>query len=624
MHAVLLIGALLMAPIPPLGVVWGHAARGPAASTPGPADQITEERVEAVLPNSTYRVRGVAVKASGSAQLAAGDAVTVAWKGGRPFRILAHTARRAQGARPIPTKTGGVVEELLLHTVSTELDGFGDPIRASVDVVFRNAEQVTRLNLQDVISGDFEGTTGEFIRTGPVSVGWGQADNTFFVVAQVKEASGPHAGLYRQKFYVFRLGRNAGEVQGATPATATHVKTVDLPVFTLPAKYDSVQYNVPSHLAAPVETRTPVVFPYNAQGSFTSVDGGGFPGIVGARAVLTPDLKIVYFALVTSQTSIDGPAVGNNWGLYDDVDYLIAVREGAGAIIWESTLSDQYGRPGGGHPVINLDAGATSITIYIVRLGFRVVDWSETDPSLRQVTLAVHRRTVDRTHIVIPTVTSTYLTTRTAGVLAGVETPGHTILEWQAAVTSGTSVDIPENSYQEGNTSVVGLTNVALYSATPHHVLWQLGVLTAVGPDAGDATAKVYSLDTRVNADVATATLATAAALTNRLKSLRLLAPAFAYVIAEDAQSGGVSIAGWPPAAERAQFARYLAGQAVVLDVNLGTVIANDATLKPVQGLKALPTTIPALDGVTAAAKFAHHVANDREVLEPLGRYQAS
>ena len=101
---------------------------------------ITYDRIEAVMANGQYQVRGSVIGTTGRKPLAAGQTVPVAWKDGRPFVIIAHTARRAQFTTVSRQVVGGVVEELILAV---------DPKTNLIEVWFRNYNVLINLKLRE-------------------------------------------------------------------------------------------------------------------------------------------------------------------------------------------------------------------------------------------------------------------------------------------------------------------------------------------------------------------------------------------------------------------------------------------------------------------------------------------
>jgi hypothetical protein len=712
-----------MPPVPPFVTLWNQTFKpgGPAATT-AERDRITEEVLEAAFDDGSYQVRGTRVTTTGLAQLQAGELVTVAWRRGVPYRILAHQARRAQPVRLITGRTGGVVEELFFQEISATRDEFNDKISAKVDVYYRNDQQVTRLNLQDVISVDYFGTSNEFLRTGPVRVDWGQADNTFCVTSQYAVAeritgaatddrvriraratgstsvtiayvvagtntalsvgvvgnaitvtvatdgagsatstasqvvaainastpaaalvaadipqgdgSGVVAGLgasgltdllYAQRFFVFRLSREIATVGSANTITASFVRAISMPTFTLPAKFSRVDYIVGiNEMSQPYLQYTvtnAVTFPYQP---FTALVSGRVEG----RAVLTPDLQIVYFLRLHASTLTDSDS-GTGWGQYDDVDYLIGVRSDSATVLWESKVSDQYRRPDPLHPYSLFDETLNTEQDYyrVILRSWEVVDWSDADPT-RRLIATFWERAVIHEHQILSVLNIGGDAARGAFVENGTGVHPHMIMPWTtwstpvAPITYGASTRGSAAATWVNQTVTVGqaLIYSMLVSASPHHVLWYSGAVISLAPTKNSDFLGVYSLDAGSLTHVADRTNQSDGELTlaYRAGSLRLLAPAFAYVVAEAS-----TVAGWPPAAERGQFPIFTEGSNVVLDYNLMTTIAGDPALGAVGGLTAIPAGVTLPDGSTGARRYAVHVVNDAEILTPLGRYQA-
>src|SRR6266705_1605936 len=125
------------------------------------ANDISVERVQAVLENGRVEVRGQEVPVSGvNPNIRAGQLVHVVNQGGVPVLVLAHTARRAKFPSVPQILEGGVVEELFIANILK-------------DVFFRNIDQVTALKL------------GGFL-TKPTStvqetVEWGASNDHFLV-----------------------------------------------------------------------------------------------------------------------------------------------------------------------------------------------------------------------------------------------------------------------------------------------------------------------------------------------------------------------------------------------------------------------------------------------------------
>lgn len=118
----------------------------------GTYDGISNEVVAAVNPDGSYTVRGQQLQLTTtgvSSAIEVGDIVKVGWRGGIAMAILAHTARRIKPGPP-PPASGPIVEMLLAAPTA-------QPISAahwfdSLDVYFRNANQLTLLDCRDKIT----------------------------------------------------------------------------------------------------------------------------------------------------------------------------------------------------------------------------------------------------------------------------------------------------------------------------------------------------------------------------------------------------------------------------------------------------------------------------------------
>lgn len=164
-------------------------------------DDVSRERVQAVLPGDAAVVRDRVVPVSGQARLRAGEEVHVWNRAGQPVLILAHAARRAQFPQ-VPQPVGQVVEELFLA---------GDRSTGVFDVYFRNFDQVTKLGLSAHVSAT--GPPGSV----PTSLlAWGAGTDRFLLQS---------GSIIR----VFRLNRKPNvSYQPGQKAKATLESTLDL------------------------------------------------------------------------------------------------------------------------------------------------------------------------------------------------------------------------------------------------------------------------------------------------------------------------------------------------------------------------------------------------------------
>lgn len=149
---------------------------------------IREEHIEAVVGDGRYRVGGDVLPTKGKAQLSVGQRVHVLWRRGRRERILTHQWKRAQ---PHPTMGGGggVVEALFIA-----------PVGATLDVYFRNDQQVTMLVSRATLDAD------------PMVVRWGVDGRSFVVLTTTWRA------------YIYALDRAADQVYGSTRPLVTLVR----------------------------------------------------------------------------------------------------------------------------------------------------------------------------------------------------------------------------------------------------------------------------------------------------------------------------------------------------------------------------------------------------------------
>jgi hypothetical protein len=106
---------------------------------------VTLERITRVLGGGQVEVLGAVIPVSGMGMstLRAGSRVAVAWQQGRPVVAIAHSARRTGAPVPLPVVGGGIVEELFIAGEA-----------GSRDVYFRNDQQVTNLELRQLLPSD--------------------------------------------------------------------------------------------------------------------------------------------------------------------------------------------------------------------------------------------------------------------------------------------------------------------------------------------------------------------------------------------------------------------------------------------------------------------------------------
>ena len=186
------------------------AASAPKAQSPQATNYaITTETVEGDAGGGRYLIRGTAIPARGSLQLATNDRVAVQWRGGLPLVILNLQSRRGPSTDE-PFGGGGIVEELVI--AARLVDGV-------VDVHFRNDRQVTPLKVREMLPSD------------PVAVRWGANERSFvvqtgnpappdfwseFLTFSPFVVHTPSRAPQDQKYHVFKMKGSDKKVLGAT------------------------------------------------------------------------------------------------------------------------------------------------------------------------------------------------------------------------------------------------------------------------------------------------------------------------------------------------------------------------------------------------------------------------
>lgn len=555
----------------------------PAGPTPPAVDDapyILEETIETVLADGRYVIGGNTLTTKGRARLREGQRVHVLWEHGRRKLILTHQWQRAQGGTP--ELVGYAVEELLLIEADTTA-----PDGARWDVYFRNDQQVTRLNLQTIINADrVPAADWSFSRygvnqTGVVKIGWGQTDNTFWVMTLAARTPLAFPIIYYPRFYTFRLSRAEGEPAGGARVSASRIATVDLPVFQLPAKYNDLGY--PDAIAAPA------TFPHL-----------GGDELRQAEIVLEPAGTVVMVVahVVTNAYTLAGGLVPRD---LEQIAYLFAVRAGTPSILWESPIPDQYrASPAPAVPELPQSSDNFNFTNsqYLVRLdGFVVLEWSAADPGRRRIATAwdvfkgtIHQERVTPGPPPPAAVVTVNHARRAVFVEDGTVLPVATIQGWTDYQIRATSAGFSAIPFVEA-TPTRGLAR----PGQPNRLLLTGTRYTSVSPEPviqegrielwdGSAVLTVLGLE-EPNGD-----------LVVRADALRLLPARTTYAIAEAASSPA-----WPPAGERTRF--VLLTGARPLDVGK-PLVADGAHQGP---LAALPAGVTAPDGQDSG-HFAYHV----------------
>lgn len=172
------------------------ASRGSSATIERPDGQVTTEIVHGVAPDGRYLIRGEPTPTRTPLSLKVGDAVSVLWRGRKPFVILNMARRHGPGTDEV---FGGPIFEHLFVAVN--------PKTGLLDVWFRNKDVVTPLNLPP-----FLGTSPSGGPRLPVLVKWGYRDDTFAV-----QARGVNDSPQSAVFYVFKLNRSRRQPLSGKP-----------------------------------------------------------------------------------------------------------------------------------------------------------------------------------------------------------------------------------------------------------------------------------------------------------------------------------------------------------------------------------------------------------------------
>lgn len=558
--------------------------RRPAGGADAP--YILEETIEDVLADGRYQIGGDVLTAKGRARLGVGQRVHVFWRRGRRERILTHQWQRAQG---------GIAEEVALPIVE-ELLLLGP--HGNEEVYFRNDQQVTALDVASVINADV--VAGDTL-TGPLRAIWGEADNSFMVMALAREAAGPHAGLYKPRYYVFRLGRTENEPYGATTATATHVSTVDMPVFQLDASY--------SHSAWTAVTGGPnllvqhaVTFPY------FHVAGAGqplFSSIIGSQSLLTRALTVV---MVSAFRVVTTPEVSLGASTYfpriETIDRIVAVRSTAASVIWESRIpvahrADPSPAPARTTSIVDSHFSYSAFDEWSALLdGFAVVSWDDTTPAASRVASAwfVGHCHEDGYTLPAPRPAAVLLYSQTGVFIENGAGTVETIQPWETIPIPFTSP--PVSGVQERP------QYVPVPPATPTRVLLsgtRITAGTAAAPTVQEAWIASYGIGMGTITPLALLTGLTMSdnPLGLRVHALRALDTAL-YVIDEASAAAGAS---WPSDAERGRFGAL----SIPYSFNLGQPVAEDSHLAGRGAVEDLPATLTEPDGYSGRSVFAYH-----------------
>lgn len=185
--------------------------------------------IEAVNAVDSYVVEGVTITSTGPSQLRAGERVPVVFKGGVPFAILHHDARRAQFHPRQVVSSNAIVEELFIADDPSIDDG------PTTDVYFRNFAQITNLKVTTQVPGGAK----------PLEVFWGVNPDVFCVRSGTDTYS------------VFRLNRSkTNRVYNAEKKAAVKEKlydvtlssTISLDLTTIEARWDRDSFEGTAHL----------------------------------------------------------------------------------------------------------------------------------------------------------------------------------------------------------------------------------------------------------------------------------------------------------------------------------------------------------------------------------------
>jgi hypothetical protein len=553
-----------MAPTPPLSTLMIR----PLLS--GRFEKITNEIIEAVFASGLYQIRGVAVPASGIAQLKAGDSVPTYWRDGRPVLILAHNARRAGAVRRLGTATPAVEE---LFWASSAADGVG--------LYFRNDQQVTRLRGVSAVLG---------VKV-PSRVLWGETDNTFLVVVGTVAPLAPAPA-----YHVFRLNRDAGQPLGATPAAATHIATYGLPSLTFSGKYRTV--NTALDFPTPgcnVLGRFDATFP---PGIGTGTSQLGVEYLTAGLDVLIP------IGISATYRSAYGVLAWTP-GIFGWLDIVSLKR---GAVIWESPQTDAVWPGEISDCSFNGDQTLFSASRPVI------LAWDETDPTKQLVASTLFYQVY---HFVessggdppqpLPPVfpgdyTFDFRRYRTL-IEDGAGTTIWDAVPWQDVYT-------PTSDLQFSAPTLTGLPRsgpLALrflgFSDTTGHV----GIVS--GDPDGLTTKYVYVLD------VSAQTVRQVASDTRSGNAFRFhtRAPHPAYgllFIGEEASpfiESSFTPGDWPAATSRGHFTGPKQ-----LNLNQSAAAGRDFALEEFEQLKERPAALPSPDGTDA--KIAYHVVRTDDV----------
>lgn len=291
-------------------------------------DDVSRERVQAVLPGDAAVVRDRVVPVSGQARLRAGEEVHVWNRAGQPVLILAHAARRAQFPQVPQPALGQVVEELFLS---------GNRSTGVFDVYFRNFDQVTKLGISAHV-----GATNPPNSVPLSPMGWGLGTNRFFV-----SGGGAPLGQLSSVLRVFKLNRTANQsYQPGQKAKATLEATLDLA--TVPGvALAQVQVTVPASISLrsvppPPAFDVPFTTPFAFQRFLHFVDPPevGLPGPPGFWNATQNEPNVAFTELLAQTLS--------GQTLLDDRRHVVQVR---------SLRLDYFGGSRNGQYVVDLSDG---------------------------------------------------------------------------------------------------------------------------------------------------------------------------------------------------------------------------------------------------------------------------
>lgn len=339
--------------------------------------RVSQGRVDVVRSDGTLQVGDALLRTSGNVRgVRAGDQVPVLWSRGPgktivPTAVLKHQTLRG-GAAPPPLIAGqqiaaAGIEELI---ADLEVDPFvpDHPLTGRWRVWFRDARQFTEL----------AAAREEWPASTVLELGWGQADNTFFVRA---------GGVWN----VYQLNRPAGAAT-PTPASATLLKTVTPPDITLPWSTTWASAFT-AGTGALTNHATQIRFP---SGLPLDLDAPPTGYLALGQTTLTAALDLVWTATLSTYGNVvsgfpfqtwseEGLGTSTRYGLgMTQQDHVFAVWSRTGAVVWSYT---EGGYGGAGYMHTSLVGPFSTALLPAPAYGWtasaKPLTWDDADPIKR-------------------------------------------------------------------------------------------------------------------------------------------------------------------------------------------------------------------------------------------------